>query len=77
MMALYGFIHYTNNTLDMIHCLKYRVTQTLVNLKQSLVLNGTFRFKPTSQFVERYQSVMGCALNMEELISKIFGKFNK
>jgi hypothetical protein len=44
------------------------VAQTSVNLKHSLVLVGMFRFKCPSQFVGRYQSVVSCALNMEDLI---------
>jgi hypothetical protein len=31
---------------------------------------GMFRFKPASQFVVRYHSVVSCALNMQGLISK-------
>jgi hypothetical protein len=34
-------------------------------------------FKPASQSVERYQSVLSCALNMEDLISNEFCKLNK
>jgi hypothetical protein len=30
-----------------------------------------FGFKTASQFLERYHSVVNCALNMEDLISKI------
>jgi hypothetical protein len=37
---------------------KYRVAQKLVSLKYSLLLTGMFIFKPTSQFVERYHSVV-------------------
>jgi hypothetical protein len=33
------------------------------------LLTGMFRFKPVSLFIERYHSVMSCALNMEDLIS--------
>jgi hypothetical protein len=49
---------------------KYRVDQKSVNLKYSLVLTGMFRFKTASQFVERFHSPVGCALNMESLTSK-------
>jgi hypothetical protein len=48
------------------------VAQKSVNLKRSPLLTGMFRFKPVSQFVERYHSVASCALNMEDLISNIF-----
>jgi hypothetical protein len=37
---------------------------------------GMFTFKPANQFVERYQSVMSYALNMEDLISNNFSKFS-
>jgi hypothetical protein len=37
---------------------------------------GTFRFKPASQFVERYHSVESYAINMEDLISNKFYKFS-
>jgi hypothetical protein len=33
---------------------------------------GHFRFKPASQFVERYQSFGICVLNMGDLIQNIF-----
>jgi hypothetical protein len=36
-----------------------------------------FRFKPASQSVERYHSVVCCTLNMLDLISKNFYKFDK
>jgi hypothetical protein len=54
----------------------YRVVQTSVTLKYSLILTGMFRFKPVSQFVERYHSVVSCSLNMEVLISNNFCKFS-
>jgi hypothetical protein len=47
---------------------KYRLGKRSVNLKYFLVLTGMFRFKLTSQFVERYHSIFNCALNMEDLI---------
>jgi hypothetical protein len=53
-----------------------RVTQKLINLKHSPVLTGLFTFRPASQFVERYQSAVS-ALNVEDLISNSFCKFNK
>jgi hypothetical protein len=55
----------------------YRVAQKSVNLKHSFVLTGMFRFKPASRFVERYQSVVSCALNTKDLISKNFYKISK
>jgi hypothetical protein len=55
----------------------YRVAQKSVNLKHSLVLEGMFRFKPVSKFVERYHSAVNCALSMEDLISNSFCKFSK
>jgi hypothetical protein len=36
----------------------YRAARKPVTLEHSLVLTGMFRFKPASQFVERYHSVM-------------------
>lgn len=33
---------------------------------------GVFRFKPSSQFVERYHSIVGCVLDMDDLISNNF-----
>jgi hypothetical protein len=53
------------------------MTQKSVNLKHSLVLTGMFRFKPGSQFAERYHSVVSRALNMGDVISNYFSKFNK
>jgi hypothetical protein len=53
-----------------------QMTQNSVNLKHSLVLNGIFRFRPVSQFVERYHSIVSCALNVEDLISNNFCKFS-
>jgi hypothetical protein len=46
----------------------YRVSRKSVDLKHSLVLTKMLRFKPSSQFVERYHSVVSCLLNMEDLI---------
>jgi hypothetical protein len=40
--------------------------------KHSLILTKMFRLKPASQFVELYNSVVSCALNMEDLISNNF-----
>jgi hypothetical protein len=37
-------------------------------------MKGMFRFRPAIQHVERYHSVVTCALNMEHLISKYFCK---
>jgi hypothetical protein len=51
--------------------------QKSVTLKHSLVLTGMFTFKPASRFVERYHIVVGCALNMEGLISNNLCKFGK
>jgi hypothetical protein len=42
----------------------YRVAQNSVSLKHSLLLTGMIRYKPASQFVERYHSVVSGALNM-------------
>jgi hypothetical protein len=36
----------------------------------SLLLTGLFRFKGNSQFVDEYPSVVTCALEMHDLISK-------
>jgi hypothetical protein len=47
------------------------------NLKYSLVSMGMFGFEPVSQFVERYHTIVSCALNMEYLISNNFCKFIK
>jgi hypothetical protein len=38
---------------------------------------GTFKFKPASQFVKRYHSVVSCAMNMGDLISNNVHKFSK
>jgi hypothetical protein len=48
----------------------YRVTQESANLKYSLVLTGMFQFKSPRQIIERFHSIVGCALNMENLILK-------
>lgn len=53
---------------------KYRVAQKWVNLKQSVVLTGMFKIKSARQFVEQFHSIVGGALNMEELILKIFSQ---
>jgi hypothetical protein len=55
----------------------YRVPQKSVNLNHSLVWTGMVRFKPGSQFVERYHSVVSCALNMEDLILNSFRVFSE
>jgi hypothetical protein len=34
-----------------------------------------FRLEPTSQFLERYRSVVSCAVNSEDPISKFFVNF--
>jgi hypothetical protein len=56
---------------------KYRLGKMSVNFKYSLVLTGMFTFKPASQLVECYHSVVSCALTTEELIQKNFCKFSK
>jgi hypothetical protein len=38
---------------------------------------GMVRLKPASQRVQRYHSVVSCALNMEDPISKNICKFSK
>lgn len=38
---------------------------------------GVFRFKPSSQFVECYHSVVDCVLDMGDLILNNFYKFIK
>jgi hypothetical protein len=73
---------YFHNTTMILYFLslsypRYRVPQKSVNLKHSLVLTGMFRFKPASQFVERYHSVVGCALDTEDLIWINFYKLIK
>jgi hypothetical protein len=50
----------------------YRVAQKSVNLQRSLVLTEMFRFKPASRFLERYHSVVNCAMNTENPISNNF-----
>jgi hypothetical protein len=55
----------------------YRMALKSVNPKQSLMLTGIFRFKPASQCVERYHSVVSCSLDMGDLISNNFCKFSK
>jgi hypothetical protein len=55
----------------------YRVPQKSVNLKHSLVLTRMFTFKRAIQFLERYNSVVSCAFNMEDLILDNFCKSNK
>jgi hypothetical protein len=45
--------------------------QKSVNLKYSVVSTGMFRFKPASQFVEWYHSVVSCALDMEDHVKKM------
>jgi hypothetical protein len=58
------------------HVSKYRVAEKSVNLKHPLVLMGVFRFKPASQYVQQYHSVVSCALNMEDHRNNI-RKFSK
>jgi hypothetical protein len=58
------------------HTVKYRVAQKPVNLKHSLI-NGMVRFKPASQFVELYHSIVSCAFSMKDLILNSFCKFGK
>jgi hypothetical protein len=41
-----------------------------INLKHSLVLTGMFRSQPANQLVEGYYSVVSCALNKDNLVSK-------
>jgi F0F1-type ATP synthase gamma subunit len=53
------------------------MAQKLVNQKHSFVLAGMFIQSYASQFLKRYHSVANCALNMEDLISNSFCKFNK
>jgi hypothetical protein len=55
----------------------YRVAQKSVNLKYYLVLTEIFIFKPASQSVERYHSVLACAMKIEYLIFNNFCKFGK
>jgi hypothetical protein len=55
----------------------YRLTRKSVNLKYSLVSTGMFLFKPASQRVERDQSALSCALNVESFIWTNFCKFSK
>jgi hypothetical protein len=43
----------------------YRVAQNSVNIKHPLVSMGMFIFKPISQFLERYPSVVSRELNTE------------
>jgi hypothetical protein len=43
--------------------------QRVYTPQHSPVLRGMFRFKPVSELVERYRSVVSCAMNMEDLIS--------
>jgi hypothetical protein len=57
--------------------LLYRAAQNSVNLKHAHALAGMFRFKLENKFVERYQSVVGCALSTEDLILNNFGKVSK
>jgi hypothetical protein len=64
------------SSLYIIH-IKYRVVQKSVKLKYSVVLTVMFRFKVTSQFVERYRSAVICAVDMEVLILNNFCKFSK
>jgi hypothetical protein len=71
--------HATNFEFVLEHSIAYtyRVAQKSVNLKHSLVITGMFRFKPATQFVERYHSGVSCAMNSEDLISNNFRKFSK
>jgi hypothetical protein len=57
-------------TIFLLNDLMHKVIQKLVNLKQSLELTGMSISKPAIEFVERYHSVVSCALDMGNLISK-------
>jgi hypothetical protein len=70
-LSLFPYPRLQNSTL------KYTVAQKSVNLKQSVILTGILKFKPASQFLERYHSVLSRALNMEDLNSNNFCKFSK
>jgi hypothetical protein len=41
-----------------------------INVKYCVVLTGMLRFEPASQCAERCHSDVGCALNIDDLISK-------
>jgi hypothetical protein len=45
------------------------MAQKSINLNYSLVLEGIFILKHASQFLERYHSAVGCALNTEDFLS--------
>jgi hypothetical protein len=40
-------------------------------------IKGNVRFKLASEYAERCHTVVSCALNMEDLISKNFCQFSK
>jgi uncharacterized membrane protein (DUF485 family) len=56
---------------------KIEYPKTIINLKYYVVFVGIFGFKPAGQFVGRHHSVVDCALNMKDVISKSFCKFSK
>jgi hypothetical protein len=45
----------------------YRVAQKSINLKYFVVLMGIFRFKLSTQYIERCHRVVSCALNIKDL----------
>jgi hypothetical protein len=53
------------------------VAQMSINLESSFILTRMFRFKCVRQFVEMYEGVVVCVLNMEDLISNNFYKYTK
>jgi hypothetical protein len=72
-------MEYMTESVFIIQCIffKIQMAKRSVRLKHSVVLRGMFKFKPESQFVERYHNVVSCALNMAELIIGKFCKFSK
>jgi hypothetical protein len=59
--------------------LKYGVVEKSGILKYYFALTGMFRCKPASEFLEGYHSddsVLNCTLNMEDVISNNFCKYN-
>jgi hypothetical protein len=63
----------TFHRVDVCPSVGNRAALKSVSLKDSPGWTRVFRFKPARQFVGRRHSVVGCALRMEDVISKTFG----
>jgi hypothetical protein len=53
----------------------YRVATKSIHQKYYVVLTGMLRYKPVTEFVERYYSTVNCTLSADDLISNNFCEF--